>query len=685
MKKNPIKVKLLALPLAATVAAGVLLAGCANKPVDDVGGNEKEPSLAYGNATLTVDASDLYEGGTHIVNIGKGTGAYLVKNGVSAYTIVTPDSPDDNENSAVGELQTYFELATGVALATIPESEAVWSPTAKFISVGKTSVAESAGVTADEETLGQTGVRIVTEGESLFLLGAGSYGTLYAVYEWLGYAFDWEVYSNDLTVYNTDVRDLELLDYDVTEVPDFEFSMRSHGFIINDEDLLRRFRMSSINDFAFGNTRSNIWHNALDWLPYATYGASHPLWYNEGTTTITNLCFYAHGDEGEYQAMVAAVTEAVKVQIQANPGLKYIGFSQEDTQTLCSCEVCTEKAALYNGSQAAGVLLFLNDVYAELEDWFQEDGAEYYCGQKFLILAYHATHTPPVRLNAETGEYEALPIDPNDPSKGTFSCENVIPCVAETNADYTYSLLENETVNGTYAENMKGWKAITEESMFWFYGTNFNEYLTPYNSFEGLQETMQFAASLNYDMIYYQHQGGNANSTGFEHLKAYLYYKLSWNVNYNVNELIERFFENYFGAGAEAMSTLFNEYRVQAHVQRDLGYNGSRSIFHSALNEKYWNRSQLLVWADYIQTALDAIAPLEESDPALYQTYYENIVLERVWVYYILISLYSASMSDSELLAYKEQCKADATLTNITLYRESSGAIASLWSSWGIA
>ena len=129
------------------------------------------------------DESTRYEGGTHIRNMTVREGEYLVRDGKTEYKIVYPAAATDNENLAVSELQTYFEAATGIVLSTVPDTGLTYAADAKYISVGAATVLDGAEIEFDETLLKQTGVRVVTKGNTIFLAGAHDYGTLYAAYE----------------------------------------------------------------------------------------------------------------------------------------------------------------------------------------------------------------------------------------------------------------------------------------------------------------------------------------------------------------------------------------------------------------------------------------------------------------------------------------------------------------------
>ena len=231
---------------------------------------------------------------------------------------------------------------------------------------------------------------------------------------------------------------------------------------------------------------------------------------------------------------------------------------------------------------------------------------------------------------------------------------------------------------------MEGWGALADEILFWTYGTNFTYYLAPYNSFDGFAETYRFAAQNQIKALYAQHQSNNDMSTGWERLKAYLNYKLGWDVNADVGALTDRFFKAYFGPAAGEMQDVFNEYRALAQKQIELGYAGSRSEFHNALQAKYWPRNLLLDWTENFDRAMAAIEPLKETDSTLYDAYYYNIALERVSPYYLIVMLYESTFSTQTVSAFKQQVKADCEHTGISLYAERNGELSRLWSSWGI-
>ena len=176
-----------------------------------------------------------YEG-THVYDYTE-TENYIVKDGMSDYVILMPDDANSSSllKNARDELIRLFRRATGVKLEAFFENsthEAVQNAlaTGKYISLGETELFASTGIELSED-LGSDGAIIRTVGNSVYIVGGSNYGTLYGVYDFLTICFDFEPYYKDCVVINTNVTDLKLYDFNVTDIPDFYTRAQNHGFI----------------------------------------------------------------------------------------------------------------------------------------------------------------------------------------------------------------------------------------------------------------------------------------------------------------------------------------------------------------------------------------------------------------------------------------------------------------------
>lgn len=611
--------------------------------------------------------------GTHIYN-AEPTGKMLVTGGKTEYEIVLPQDATDLEQTAAEELSYFFDEATGILLRTRTDLGTAYSDTVKYISVGATSLLSEAGIAADESVLGASGLRIVTKGNSIFLFGATDRGTLFAVYEFLSQCFHYEFYADNIIHIDTGVTELELMKYDITDVPDYQYNVATYGYLRSNSTLLNRYRMVLDTDMIIPVSGVTS-HNSFKWLPKADYQATYPEWYS---VDGTQLCYTARGNEEKLQKMVDTVTEKMKAILAdaQYADMRIITFTHEDTQTWCTCDKCTEIKNKYGGANSAGVIQFLNRVKANIDAWFEGEGSAYKRDLLILFLGYHQTNKPPSVYDEGTGEYK--PIDES------VRCRDGIGVYfAETNGDYTQSFYERN--NADIAANMSGWSCLSNDIFFWSYHVNFSYYLTPYNSFNGMQDIYKYgklhSAFLLFDQGFYNEEG---RPTSWGMLKIYLSSKLAWNVNADFNALIDAFFENYFGPAAKEMRSIFDSFRVRAQYNEQYnGYNGSRSIFTNALQTKFWPASLLRGWMDSCERALTAIEPLRSTDPALYEAYRKNIAQERISVLYLYVELYDSLLSIEQTETYKQQFMADAVAAGLTKEGEKAN-ISQLYTRWGL-
>ena len=601
--------------------------------------------------------SEAYNG-MHIYNMTQ-TDEYLVRDGTCAYTIVIPDDAQEDEMTAALELEQLFSQATGCSLSIVEDASFVYGADAKALAVGQVSFLEKAGVTLDAQQLGHSGFRIVTRGSSVFMAGATAYGTLCAVYEFLHQTLGFEAYSASVTQLSQDVREVRLWNYDITDVPDFQYRIRGYGFMDGDSTLRNRFRMQTINEIAIP-VDGSIHHNSFKWLPKETWQSTHSEWYSEDGR---QLCYTAHGDSDSLDDMIDAVVEKMKGILMEDRDKLYITITHEDTQTWCTCQTCTAEREKYGGANSAVVIKFLNRVSRAVRSWFEGDGAEYARDLKILFFAYHQTNKPPTVYDAATDTYSAI-------DDSVICDEGVAVYFAETNGDYTQSFYERN--NSEIANNMRGWGALCDTMFFWTYGVNFSYYLTPYNSFNSMQDTYRFAVRCNPVLIFDQGMHNEtAQPTAWGALGAYLGAKLAWNVDADVGALTDAFFAAQFGDGAQAMRAMYDSFRMRAEYNEAYnGYSGSRSIFIDALQEQFWPRGLLENWIALTQQALGAVGALQETDPEQYTIYSRNIIAERISPVYMLTEIYANELKPAELEAYRQMLREDLELIGTTQLNE---------------
>lgn len=615
------------------------------------------------------------DGTVHRYQIEK-TDDYLVKEGNSPYKIVIQANAPERIQTAAKDFASFFLEATGVYLSTVYSDNLQYAKDSEYIVIGENFISEAAGIKIDYEVLGLQGFIIQTVGKSIFACGATEEGSQFAAYELLTQLFGFDYFGVDTYYIQRGVDNVSLMNYNITDVPDIQLRATNYQFLMSDKTTAQRLRLTNFGDLCITVGGKTV-HNSFEYISLEDFPDKEKIWF---TADKTNLCYTAHGDAIELAQMQSIVTEKIKESFIENPDKLVITMTHEDTQTLCECPACNALKEHYNGSQAASVVIFLNKVCENIEEWFvTEEGKPYERDFQIWFFAYHATNQPPTYFDETTKEYK--PID--DAVKMN---PHLVAYFAETNGDYTRSFYDESSVNAPYAKNLKGWAALSEKLAFWMYSTNFSYFLTPYNTFNTTQETYKFAIEHNVDFIYDQGQSNQTGSaTGWSWLKIYLYSKLTWNLNQDINLLVQRFMKYYFGPASEIMQELFYEYKDFATYQRDvLGYTGSRSIFFDVLKTDLWPKQVLLDWQNRMTLALESAEAIKSEDYSMYTVYVKNISTERIAVNYLLLKLYQSTMTAEDVGNAKSQFYHDQNLANIGRESERGGTVTALMQNWGI-
>ena len=632
----------------------LLLIGC-TKPNDKVSDG------------FTLDENKVVEGAIHIFNKAE-TNDYILLNNQTEYKIVVPTTPSVREITASLELKNLFMEATGVTLEIITDTGITLNSQSKYLSIGATTLRTAANIDVNYELLGQSGVRVITKDKTVFMSGAEDFGTLYSVYEFLKQTVSFEYYYTDTYSLDKNVKDIKLMNYDIIDVPDIQNRVAGYGYISGSQNNINRMRMRPYADFFAGSA----FHNSFGLLPPSIYKESHPKWYS---TDGTQLSYTAQGDEEELKLMKEKITEKLMQILMNEPNKHMISITMQDTQTWDSSEATMAMYEIY-GSHSAAIIMFCNDVNKKIRNWFtSEEGRDYERELEILFFAYHRTNGAPVTYDEETKTYK--------PINGLVCDQGVTVLFAETDGDYTHSM--NEIENDRIYKNLQGWQVVSPKFSFWFYGTNYANYLIPYNSFNSLNDNYRIAVESDAIWVFEQGQIDQASAaTGWSILKGYLASKLAWNVNYNMQELIEDFFKNYFGQASDIMLKLFNEYRVHAaYIEENKGYGGSRSIFFNAMSDELWPKALLDRFNCYLDEAISKIEYLKQDDIEKYYQYYNHITCERLSVIYLLVELYEPNIESTNLLTLKQTFKEDATRIGLSHLKE-NGSISDLYRSWGV-
>jgi len=600
-----------------------------------------------------------YEGGTHIYN-KELTNNFLFKDGDTNYTFVVSSEASLRINKTVTSAIAYIKEATGFTFSIMNDGEFNSSSYSNYISVGNTTLLQSNNINIDGDLLSDSGFRITTKNNNIFVFGYTDYGTSYGIYEFLHQTINFKFYAKDAYYIDSNLSSISLYNFDITDCPDFEY--RTPGDYIAYDSLSPEY-LSGVDPIA--TTAGWQWHNTFRVANPTQYKLEHPSWYADSGK---QLCYTCHGDAEELAELSDLVYNQLINDLAAQPTKSAITFTHEDTDGWCNCEACRADINKYK-AKAATLIKFINPIAERVENWLKNE----FPGRNvtILIFAYIATlNAPCERVN---GEYVPT-------GSEMYLRDNVGVVYAPITAKYEVNF--EDELNVVQLEAMESWTKITKSMWYWTYSTDFNDYLAPYDGFSSMKDNYIIMLNHGAKWSFNQAQGDENSPTHFTYLKAFLSSKLEWNVNQDVNQLTDEFFEHYFKDASSVMFDYYSQLRLNFNYIFTKANPSSSSIYFD-VNSNMYSYSLLLDWMKLFDEAYKTIEKYKISNSALYQKLYNRINLESISIRYLIIKLYGIYYSDSELLAMKKQFKFDCGYLGVTKWKEGR-PIANLWEAWGI-
>ena len=631
------------------------------------------------NSIVTPNNPEVIGSGIQNISV-KTTNIDFIKDGKTDYKVVIPEETTDIVKNAAQELVYFVYEASGISLEVVTDENAAYSSTAKYISFGNTDIAQEANVSVDYSIVGSNGYIIQTQGQSVFCIGGGDYGTLYSTYEFLEHMFGYEIYATDEIVLEKNVKNKRLLDFDITVRPTFQWRHIAFGKVDHDTTQQMRFRELAPNSMFIRVNGAQWVHNSLAYIPYNEENkTNHPEWFSTNAATDPDLC-YSNAE------VLDIVVEELKDEMIANPTKELVTISSPDGQkNWCKCTACAANYDKY-GTNAATMIQFCNKVNARIKQWIaaggdtEEEAAalghavrKIDTGRRLQIvfLGYSQTRTPPVKKEGD----KYVPID------NSVVCDDGVSVFLTADVSGGNFLTDpKDEKKRTEAEQ---WSVLSNKQFsYWIYTENYQHYLPFADSFGAVQSVYQFAAQKNTFFMLDNGQGNPDESTGFCNLKNYLDYEFMWDVNQSYDVLVNNFFDHYFKDAQKPMRQLFDALRMISTYQRDVQ---KTTLVNFAIEQaEFYPLPFLEKCMGYIDEAYKAIEPLKKKDSALYEKLHNRINVESIAVRYLIIDIYASSYKESEMQDMKMQFKTDAEKLKITHLAETV-LISNLWSRWGIA
>ncbi len=420
----------------------------------------------------------------------------IVESGRSAYSIIIPAKPTENEQKAAELLQEYVSGISGCKLNILSDQT---KPGKTEISIGFTNrLPKSLSL-----SLAPNEFRIITEGRKLFIIGGNHKGTYYGVVDLLEKKLGCRIYSPgvEYVPQNKNIL-LQAVNYSDKPVNTLRIV---HGTFNDDKSYKEWMRLDNINE-VFADRFYVHTFNRL--VPWETYFSSHPEYYAymNGKRIIDQLCM-------TNPAVLKLVIDRLTEEMAKQPEKKVWSVSQNDNFSYCQCDKC--KAIIAEEGAPSGALLrFVNQVAAKFPD------------KTISTLAYQFSRSAP---------------------KITKPADNVqiMLCTIELNRSKN---IESDSTSRSFVKDITDWGKLTRNIYLWDYTVDFANSVTPFPNLHVLQPNIQFLTRNGA----YQHfqQTNTMKGNEMSELKAYLLARLLWNPNVNIDSVKSVFLQGYYAEAA---------------------------------------------------------------------------------------------------------------------------------------
>ncbi len=460
----------------------------------------------------------------------------IVRNGRSAYHIVTAQTASSCERHAAAELQKYIYESTGVCIPYFSDRCPRRGPE---IAVGMPP-RDYPGVDAD--ALGEEGFAIRTDPDgNLFIQGGSPRGTLYGVYRFLERFLGFRCFRRDIETIDRR-EELILEETDIREKPAFEYREAYFRFAFDGEFCAKNrlnSNMAEVSPEQGGHTKFfNFHHSFEDLVPTALYFEEHPAYFSEIDGVRrgrTQLCL-------TNPEVVEVATEGVLRWIRENPQCRVFSVAQNDNQAYCTCANCRAQAER-DGAQSGPMIRFVNAIARAV--------AQQYPQVLLHTFAYQYTRTAPKNVVPEPNVIVRL-------------------CNIECARNKPFSVLAKDPSNpaSEFLQNIRAWSAICNRLYLWDYCTNFNNYLQPFPDIYHLAENIRFYRDCGIRGVLEQGNFSYGGGAALDDLKSYVIAKLLWDPDEDVAELIREFTDGVYGQAATAMRAYIE--RISEAISGDI-------------------------------------------------------------------------------------------------------------------
>jgi len=423
----------------------------------------------------------------------------IADNSLSNFEIVIADGEDTLLNRAANELQKYIDKISEVEIPVVTIDKRVEGKHEIFI-----------GAYPENEFYNPHMIFYKVKGENLIIGGGSPQSVLYSVYTFLENEMGcmWLSPDAEIVPESDKISISAKLDYEYT--PDIETRTVHSRLFYENHDFADKLKVT-YEAFPGYVPEARV-HTFHRFMPGSVFYDQHPEYYalKDGKRLTTQLCL-SNPD------VLSIVTDSVASYFDHHPESDIISVSQDDNTLHCECEDC---AAIdkEEGSASGTMIRFVNRV------------AEQFPDKTISTLAYQYTRKP----------------------CKTKPADNVMVTLCSIECDRSKPI---EVGCIDFAEDLKGWKQLTDNIRIWDYTTQFTNFLAPFPNIHTLGPNIRFFRDNNAKWIFEQH---SHNPSELFELRSYLTAKLLWSPDRNINDIIHEFCKAYYQEGAEYVEEYIN-------------------------------------------------------------------------------------------------------------------------------
>lgn len=450
----------------------------------------------------------------------------IVKNGKSNYEIVFLGNATKHQQQSAEILQKYIQKISDVKLDLADES----SQSAEHkIYVGNINA----------EELEKHQIKITSKDKNLIITGGSDEAIRNAVYEFLELYLGCKWYAPNVE----DIPSLKTVtvpnNINYNYNPEIKTRTVHSRLFYENNDFADQHKVT-YESFPFYVPEARV-HTFHRFIPEEKFYKSNPEYFAlRGNKRLpTQLCL-------TNETVLEIVKDSVRSLFEKNPESSVLSVSSNDNTQYCTCENC-KKIDEEEESHAGTMIRFVNEVAKSFPD------------KTISTLAYQYTRKP----------------------CKTKPLKNVLITLCSIECDRSAPITEKCTA---FADDIKGWSALTDNIRIWDYTTQFTNFLAPFPNFQTLQPNIQFFRDHNTKWVFEQH---SSNPSELFELRSYLMAKLLWNPDADANKIITEFTNGYYHEAGSFIKTYVDKIHeeLKKHPKFFLFLYGDPSqAFNSYLN-----------------------------------------------------------------------------------------------------